>query len=68
MCQWDLTDNSLLCHGAYQVPGFWGLARSISLNLPNNKVKVVSHRSYGFRRTENYIDAIWHDCANLPQE
>ncbi|MFO1467719.1 MAG: xanthine dehydrogenase family protein molybdopterin-binding subunit [Steroidobacteraceae bacterium] len=47
VCQWDLTDNSLLCHGAYQVPGFWGLARSISLNLPNNKVKVVSHPQGG---------------------
>ena len=43
VCQWDLTDNSLLCHGSYQVPSFWGLARSLSLNLPANKVKVVSH-------------------------
>lgn len=43
VCQWDLTDNSLLCHGSYQVPSFWGLARSFSLNLPANKVKVVSH-------------------------
>ncbi len=43
VCQWDLTDNSLVCHGSYQVPGFWGLARSFSLNLPANKVKVVSH-------------------------
>ena len=43
ICQWDLTDNSLLCHGSYQVPGFWGLARAFSLNLPANKVKVVSH-------------------------
>lgn len=47
VCQWDLTDNSLLCHGAYQVPGFWGLARSFSLNLPANRVKVVSHPQGG---------------------
>ncbi|HVN43440.1 MAG TPA: xanthine dehydrogenase family protein molybdopterin-binding subunit [Steroidobacteraceae bacterium] len=47
VCQWDLTDNSLLSHGAYQVPGFWGLARSFSLNLPANKVKVVSHPQGG---------------------
>lgn len=47
VCQWDLTDNSLLCHGGYQVPGFWGLARSLSLNLPANKVKVVSHPQGG---------------------
>ena len=43
VCQWDLTDNSLLVHGSFQVPSFWGLARSISLNLPANKVKIVSH-------------------------
>jgi len=47
VCQWDLTDNSLTCHGAYQVPGFWGLARSMSLNLPANKVKVISHPQGG---------------------
>ena len=47
VCQWDLTDDSLLCHGAYQVPGFWGLARAFSLNLPTNKVKVVSHPQGG---------------------
>ena len=43
VCQWDLTDNSLLVHGSFQVPSFWGLARSISLNLPANKVKIVGH-------------------------
>lgn len=47
ICQWDLTDDSLLCHGSYQVPGFWGLARAFSLNLPPNKVKVVSHPQGG---------------------
>ncbi len=43
ICQWDLADESLTCHGSYQVPSFWGLARSISLNLPANKVRIVSH-------------------------
>ncbi len=47
VCQWDLTDHSLLIHGSYQVPGFWALARSISLNLPANKVKVVGHPQGG---------------------
>ncbi|TAK53745.1 MAG: xanthine dehydrogenase family protein molybdopterin-binding subunit [Gammaproteobacteria bacterium] len=42
ICQWDLADNSLSCYGSYQVPSFWGLARSISLNLPANKVRVIS--------------------------
>ena len=32
----------------------------------NNKVKVVSHRAYGFRTTDNYIAAIWHGCGQLP--
>ncbi len=34
----------------------------------NNKVKVVSHRAYGFRKVDTYITAIWHSCANLPLE
>jgi transposase len=32
----------------------------------NNKVKVISHRAYGFRKTETYITAIWHGCGDLP--
>jgi len=32
----------------------------------NNKVKLVSHRSYGFRNAERYIEAIYHNCAALP--
>jgi transposase len=32
----------------------------------NNKVKVVSHRAYGFRKTETYITAIWHCYGDLP--
>lgn len=32
----------------------------------NNKVKVVSHRAYGFRKVETYITAIWHACGDLP--
>lgn len=32
----------------------------------NNKVKVVSHRAYGFRKTDTYVTAIWHACGNLP--
>lgn len=34
----------------------------------NNKVKVVSHRAYGFRKVDSYITAIWHSCADLPLE
>jgi transposase len=34
----------------------------------NNKVKVVSHRAYGFRRVDSYIVAIWHGCGGLPLE
>ena len=32
----------------------------------NNKVKLVSHRCYGFRNDDRYIEAIYHNCANLP--
>jgi transposase len=34
----------------------------------NNKVKVVSHRAYGFRKVDTYITAIWHGCGDLPLE
>jgi transposase len=32
----------------------------------NNKVKVVSHRAYGFRKVNTYVTAIWHGCGDLP--
>jgi transposase len=32
----------------------------------NNKVKVISHRAYGFRKTDTFITAIWHGCGELP--
>lgn len=32
----------------------------------NNKVKLVSHRAYGYRNPQNYIAAIYHCCAQLP--
>jgi len=33
----------------------------------NNKAKVVSHRSYGFRTASNYITALYHCLGNLPE-
>ena len=32
----------------------------------NNKVKVISHRAFGFRTTWTYIANIYHCCADLP--
>jgi transposase len=32
----------------------------------NNKIKSISHRSYGFRTAEFFIAAIYHCCARLP--
>ena len=32
----------------------------------NNKIKSISHRSFGFRTAENFIAAIYHSCARLP--
>lgn len=32
----------------------------------NNKIKLVSHRSFGFRNPNFFITAIYHCCADLP--
>jgi hypothetical protein len=32
----------------------------------NNKIKLISHRAFGFRRARNFIAAIYHGCARLP--
>ena len=32
----------------------------------NNKIKLVSHRAFGFRSVEHYVAAIYHCCAQLP--
>ena len=32
----------------------------------NNKIKSISHRSFGFRNSKNFIAAIYHCCAKLP--
>jgi len=32
----------------------------------NNKIKSISHRSFGFRTAVNFIAAIYHCCARLP--
>jgi transposase len=32
----------------------------------NNKVKVISHRAFGFRTTWTYMANIYHCCAELP--
>jgi transposase len=32
----------------------------------NNKIKSISHRSFGFRSAGNFIAAIYHGCARLP--
>ena len=32
----------------------------------NNKIKSISHRSFGFASAKNFIAAIYHCCARLP--
>jgi transposase len=32
----------------------------------NNKIKSISHRSFGFRKAQYFIVAIYHCCARLP--
>jgi transposase len=31
----------------------------------NNKIKLVSHRAFGFKQEENFIAAIYHCCGNM---
>lgn len=33
----------------------------------NNKLKVVSHKAYGFRTASNYIRNLYHCISNLPE-
>ena len=32
----------------------------------NNKIKSISHRSFGFRKAQYFVAAIYHCCARLP--
>jgi hypothetical protein len=32
----------------------------------NNKIKSISHRSFGFQSAKHVIAAIYHCCARLP--
>jgi transposase len=32
----------------------------------NNKIKVISHRAYSFRKTDHYITTIWRGREDLP--
>ena len=47
ICQWDHVDNSLTCWGSFQVPGFMALAKATTMNLPSNRVRVVSQPQGG---------------------
>ncbi|CAB1370812.1 xanthine dehydrogenase family protein molybdopterin-binding subunit [Denitratisoma oestradiolicum] len=40
---WDTVQNSLTCRGAYQTANFIALGRAATLNLPSNKVRIISH-------------------------
>jgi transposase len=40
--------------------------RNGTLEGMNNKVQVIAHRAYGFRKPQTYITAIYHCCADLP--
>jgi transposase len=37
-----------------------------ALERMNNKIKSISHRSFGFRSARDFIAAIYHGCARLP--
>jgi transposase len=33
----------------------------------NNKIKSLSHRAFGFRKAQTFIDIIYHCCGGLPE-
>ena len=39
-----------------------------SAGQDNNKIKSVSHRSFGFRSAKHFIADIYHSCARLPRQ
>ncbi len=41
--RWDPVQNSLTCRGSYQTTNYIALGRAVTLNLPSNKVRVISH-------------------------
>ncbi|MCG3168876.1 MAG: Caffeine dehydrogenase subunit alpha [Pseudomonadales bacterium] len=47
VCQWDLIEDRLTCHGSYQTPSFMGLGRAHVLRLPANRINIVSHPQGG---------------------
>jgi hypothetical protein len=47
-------------------PGRGGESPMELLEGMNNKIKMVSHRSLGFRTVKNFTAAIYHCCAHLP--
>ncbi|UCE87242.1 MAG: xanthine dehydrogenase family protein molybdopterin-binding subunit, partial [Deltaproteobacteria bacterium] len=41
--EWDPVDGTLTCRGSFQSPSHMGLGRSLTLRLPSNKVRMISH-------------------------
>jgi CO/xanthine dehydrogenase Mo-binding subunit len=41
--QWDPVDGTLTCRGSFQSPSHMGLGRSVTLRLPSNQVRMISH-------------------------
>jgi len=40
--QWDPVDHSLTCRGSFQAPGQFAMAIAMVLQLPSNKVRLIS--------------------------
>jgi CO/xanthine dehydrogenase Mo-binding subunit len=47
ICQWDTMADELTIHGAYQTPSFIVLGRAAALNLPSNKINVITQPQGG---------------------
>ena len=66
---WSRSRNSHRCCGPTSMESSpWTKTRvsNGAVEGMNNKIKSISHRSFGFRTAENFIAAIYHCCARLP--
>ena len=58
-------DKTLRAHARGILASFLHPISTGKLEGINNKIKSISHRSFGFRSADNFIAAIYHCCARL---
>ena len=63
-----LLPDGFKCSLQVLLPSAWTRVRVTNgaLEGMNNKIKIISHRAYGYRTSWTYIANIYHCCAGLP--